>query len=395
MSGHFHACPTNYERISVPVVWKNALKNYFADPRKCPLLVWGDHNLSAQAVEALHGFGYNVLETWPGDTLTSNEGGFGAAGNAHSMRLLLETLNQRSLFSTRRTVLLVSDVDHICHTGRAALAEAYKLKQSSVKLSKQKRKRGEESSQPSSKKSTMLAPLVVCTCSDYYAPSMRTVMHKLVPVAKSVKMHKSQTSGDRLQLTPWDAVLAVRRRPICPKTSHERMRADEADQYMRSMPCVMATLHENLYDLNCRAERWCETQQKYTSFSKKEAETLRQLERMSNVAEHVSDCDMLTRLVERKHKLHADDDDPTFAARDGQEAKSASLAMGLSLRKPFGQASTLKTVLFPPNLSRGASQARANQPLNYYAALNNQRNLLYEKNSIQTTHLTLSKMSID
>ena len=311
---------------------------YFAAPNERPLLVWGHHLLSSQAVMALHAFGYHVLETWPGDALTSHETGNGAAANGHAMRLLLKASNQRTLHSTRRTVLLVSDVDCICHTGRSALAEAYKA------TTGKKRKKTDNDKPP---KPSPSPPLVVCTCSDYYAPSMRTVMQKLVPVGKSVKMHKPPNNLlDRLSLAPWDAVTAVRRRPVCPKTDIERARADEADQYMRSMPCVMATLHENLYTLDCRAERLVQTD--YSSLPKSKADTPRRLERMCNVADHVSECDLLTPLVERKRKLHADDDDPNFALRDGQEAKTAALTIGLSLQNPLRAPSTIKTVLFPP-----------------------------------------------
>lgn len=338
--------------MKAPREWEGPLRTYFANPNERPLLVWGHHLLSSEAVKALHAFGYNVLETWPGDTLTSHESGTGAAANAHAVRLLLKASNQRTLHSTQRTVLLISDVDCICHTGRSALAEAYKTSK--------KRKKGDSAPAKSS------VPLVVCTCSDYYAASMRTVMHKLVPVGKSVRMSKASTLQERLSVTPWDAVLAVRRRPICPKTDVERMRADEADQYMRSMPCVMATLHESVYTLSCRAERPMETRTKYTDLPKKQAEALRDLDRMCNVADHLSDCDLLTPLVERKRKLHADDDDPTFAVRDGQEAKTAALTIGLSLQNPLRAPSTLKTVLFPPHAAPVRATSRA---LDHHAVL--------------------------
>ena len=363
--GHFHRWRGGDAATSASSPqWGAAVKALLADPSpKRPLLAWGHDLVSAEAVRTLHAHGCHVLETWPGDSLPPGHSASeslrgGAAGNGVAVRHLAEASQHRQL-DGRPTVLLISDVDCICHTGRATLRDLFKEAGEAKKKAGQKaatrrktatgsaRKGGTRGGggggggggrpgRPSDlsnaiewtddKKTPPAVPAlrIVCTCSDYYAPSMRTAMHALVP--KSAALQVSRTTARR---TPWQAVDAVRERPATFVATAglasglvgaaKIARQEEADRLFREDGRILATLHAHAYDLDCLAE------------GPTQASTV---VRAANVAEHFSVCDLLDSLTTRKRKLHEDDDVAEPEERPGNDPHIAALAMGLALKRP-------------------------------------------------------------
>lgn len=327
--GHFH--PHDAEAVCPPA-WSQAVSQLLGGRPTRPLLAWGHDFASAEAIKALHAHGCHVLETWPGDSLLPGQRGEhlqgGAAGNGASIRHLAQATQCRRV-DGRPVVLLVSDVDRICSTGRAMLKTLFEEAKGAAKEAakaaakpKRVRKKRKLDSRPAglapeyewaegliAKKAP--PPLrVVCTCSDYYAPSMKTVMHGLVPKAAALQLKNRGQPR-----TPWQAVDAVRTRP-----SDGGARQADADQLLREDPRILATLFEHSYELGCLAE------------VVGGPNDLGAMGRAANVAEHFAVCDLLAPLTARKRKLHEDDDEVEPNERPGNDAHIAALGMGLAMR---------------------------------------------------------------
>ena len=391
-AGHFHAWRQTTK--SYPTKWDAHLCTLLEPTPLAPVLAWGHALVSEQAIAALHYHGCHVLETWPGDSLTPGEGRGehlkgGAAGNGATIRNLVES-TQHARVDGRPVVLLISNVDRICPTGRAMLKTLYAevaaarkagaKSKTAAKSSKReaspdplegdgyasrvvrKRKRGAPG--PSRPKDLAAdvewVPVkppkppatlrIVCTCSDYYAPSMKTVMHGLVPKAKTLKLE-----GLGKPRTPWEALNVVRSRPanlptyqpsqgalasglpqglpqLTPQGVINAAKQEDADQLLREDSTILPTLHKNAYHLQCLAERVPSSHRDVAALPAPEA-TLDEMDRAVNVADHFSTCDLLAPLTVSKRKLHEDDDDEEQPmGRPGNDPHIAALGMGLALK---------------------------------------------------------------
>lgn len=364
--GHFHRCP-NVPITPAPAyspAWNGEIRTLLTTRPTRPVLAWGHDLVSAEAVAALHAHGCHVLETWPGDTLVNRHQSEhlvsgGAAGNAKAIHSMIEATQCRQ-WDGRPLVLLISDVDSICSTGRAALGECFdgakqklkELKKPKKKPAAGKRKRGGGAAPrprpgciPTSMEWTppadeVAAPppiRVVCTCSDYYASSMKTVMHRLVSKKDALQLSAPGRSSSSSVRTPWACVDIVRRRPsevesgpdgltLTARGDSQARRQAEADQLLREDPRILATLVEHCYSLRCVAEG------PRGAGPPSAARPFGYVQDPVGVSEHLSVCDLLSGLSERKRKLHVDDNDPALILRPGADPYIASLAMGLALR---------------------------------------------------------------
>ena len=224
--------------------------------------------------------------------------------------------------------------------------------QTKPKGKKPKRKRGEPPPPAP-------APLrIVCTCSDYYAPSMKTAMHGLVPKSATLQLSGRPTSVH----APWDRVNAVRSRPPAPEVGRDgkltergqvqAARQAEADQLLREDSRVLATLVKHAYSLKCVAAP------RGSGGPPTAAAPWGNVEDPSGVSDHLSVCDLLASLAERKRKLHEDDDDPALFHRPGDDPYTAALATGLALRDQRSRPQYLDGA-FPPPTARPSATGRA------------------------------------
>lgn len=273
-----------------------------------PLLLCGrdDDCLASDIIQTAHSLGYHVIETWAGDDLCEED------GSKHKIYSKL----YKSI--PENTVLLITNVEHIDPPGRAALAELYGQKGGRL-------------------------PRIVCTCDDYYTPSMKTKMHALIPEKQVVKLTKRACQKtpwtawkDQRTRVPWECVKRVRMRPKKPGP-----RQEEADQLLRENPVVFSTLWTNAYSL-----------QPVLSNDKEKP-----YEMAATVAEHFADCDLLRGLAEWKRKKHADDDDPEVSHRPGNDAYTCVLGMGLTCRTV---PTDLKTTMYVNE------RPAATKPLDYF-----------------------------
>jgi len=245
-----------------------------------PLLFCGrnDDTLASNIIQTVHSRGFHVMETWPGDDLCD----------------LFKHATYLDLYKNipKDTVLLITDIEHIDPAGRAALSEVYPVETK-----------------------------IICTCDDYYTPSMKTKMHRLVPYKHAIKLTKRpcrqlawSSWTDEWTHKPWECVKKVRRRPkkFGPKQQ-------EADQLLRQNPLVFSTLWQHAYELQTVLSTDKETStQPYMAAAK--------------VSNHFSACDLLRPLAEWQRKVYDDDDDPEVTHRPGDDEYTCALAMGLTCR---------------------------------------------------------------
>ena len=277
-----------------------------------PLLCCGrdDDCLASDVIRTMHSLGFHVVETWAGDDLCEERG--------NETKHTVYSRFYRGV--PENTVLLITNVEHIDPTGRAALAELYAPK---TKCDR--------------------PPKVVCTCDDYHTPSMKTKLHALIPEKQAVKLTKRPCQKtpwtswkDQRTRIPWECVKRVRMRPKKPVP-----RQEEADQLLRENPVVFSTLWTNAYSL-----------QPVVSNDKEKPYTM-----ATTVADHFATCDLLRGLAEWKRKKHADDDDPEVTHRPGNDAYTCALAMGLACR---AVATDLKTTMYVNE------RPAATKPLDYF-----------------------------
>ena len=259
-----------------------------------PLLFCGrdDDRLASDVIRTVHSRGYHVLETWPGDDLCEENDG-----------TKLNIYSQFFKDVSDNTVVLITNIEHIDTSGRASLADLYK--------------------------NSLKNPKIICTCDDYYAPSMKARIHALVPEKKAIQLTKRpcQTIAwsswtDAWTQKPWECVKKVRTRP---KKSGSRQ--EEADQLLRQNPAVFSTLWTNAYSL-----------QPILSTDKDKPYAMG-----TKVSDHFSSCDLLRPLAEWKRKKHSDDDDPQVTHRPGNDEYTCALAIGLTCRTA---PTSLKTIMY-------------------------------------------------
>ena len=282
-----------------------------------PLLFCGrdDDRLATDIIQTAHSKGYHVLETWHGDDLCEDDD-----DSKHRVYSRL----YHSL--PEKTVLLITNVEHIDPPGRAALADLYKEKRSES------------------------PPKIICTCDDYHTPSMKTRMHALIPEKQVVRLTNVSLKPpawsswkDQWSKKPWECVKRVRTRPKKPCA-----RQEEADQLLRENPAVFSTLWTNAYSL-----------QPILSNDKEKPYAM-----AATVADHFSTCGLLRNLAEWKRKKYSDDDDPQVTHRPGNDEYTCSLGMGLACRTA---PTDLKTTMYINE------KPAATKPLDYFPTNKKQR----------------------